>query len=380
MYVIRGPSGDSRENGGMAKTGRPPIGLTITNDERAELEARLARRKWPSDEKTRMRIVLALADGESSTSIAARLSVTAQTVSKWRHRFEQYRVLGLSDAPRSGRGRSVSDEQVQAIVDRVRQTRPENATHWSVRSMSAETGVSSTTVHRIWRAFGLKPHLQDTFKLSTDPHFVDKVRDVVGLYLNPPDRALVLCVDEKSQIQALNRTQPGLPLTFGKPATRTHDYKRHGTTSLFAALDVATGKVIGKLKRRHRSAEFLQFLKAIDAEVAPDLDVHLIMDNYGTHKTDKVRAWFAAHPRYHVHFTPTSASWLNLVERFFSELSEKWIKRGAHTSVTDLESSIRAYIERHNVDPKPFVWRKGADEILGSVARAAKKAAPFNGA
>jgi transposase len=250
MYVIRGPSGDSRENGGMAKTGRPPIGLTITNDERAELEARLARRKWPSDEKTRMRIVLALADGESSTSIAARLSVTAQTVSKWRHRFEQYRVLGLSDAPRSGRGRSVSDEQVQAIVDRVRQTRPENATHWSVRSMSAETGVSSTTVHRIWRAFGLKPHLQDTFKLSTDPHFVDKVRDVVGLYLNPPDRALVLCVDEKSQIQALNRTQPGLPLTFGKPATRTHDYKRHGTTSLFAALDVATGKVIGKLKRR----------------------------------------------------------------------------------------------------------------------------------
>lgn len=359
----------------MAKMGRPPAGLMISDAERAELRSRLARRKGPSDEKLRMRIVLALANGESSTSIAARLHTTAQTVSKWRHRFQQYRVAGLSDAPRSGRGRSVSDEQVQAIVDRVRQAQPENATHWSVRSMSAATGVSATTVHRIWRAFGLKPHLQDTFKLSTDPHFVDKVRDVVGLYLNPPDRALVLCVDEKSQIQALNRTQPGLPLSFGKPSTRTHDYKRHGTTSLFAALDVATGKVISQLKRRHRSAEFLQFLNAIEAAVPADQDVHLIMDNYGTHKTDKVRAWFAARPRYHVHFTPTSASWLNLVERFFSTLSEKWIKRGAHTSVTDLEASIRDYLERHNADPKPFVWRKGADEIIASVGRAAKKLA-----
>ena len=368
------------ENDGMAKTGRPLVGLVITDAERAELKARLARRKWPSDEKLRMRIVLALADGESSTSIATRLHTTAQTVSKWRHRFQSYRVLGLSDAPRSGRGRSVADSQVQAIVDRVRQTQPENATHWSVRSMSAATGVSATTVHRIWRAFGLKPHLQETFKLSTDPHFVDKVRDVVGLYLNPPDRALVLCVDEKSQIQALNRTQPGLPLSFGKPATRTHDYKRHGTTSLFAALDVATGKVIGQLKRRHRSAEFLQFLKAIDAAIPADQEVHLIMDNYGTHKTDQVRVWFVAHPRYHVHFTPTSASWLNLVERFFSTLSEKWIKRGAHTSVTELEASIRDYLARHNADPKPFVWQKGADEILASVGRAAKKIASINNA
>ena len=357
----------------MAKKGRPVKGLEITAAERADLEARLARRKWPSDEKLRMRIVLALGDGESSPSIAARLDTTAQTVSKWRNRFQRYRILGLSDAPRSGRGRSVKDEQVQAIVDRVRKTLPANATHWSVRSMSAATGVSATTVHRIWRAFGLKPHLQETFKLSTDPHFVDKVRDVVGLYLNPPDRALVLCVDEKSQIQALNRTQPGLPLSFGKPATRTHDYKRHGTTSLFAALDVATGKVIGRLKRRHRSAEFLQFLEAIDADVPAKLDIHLIMDNYGTHKTDKVRAWFTARPRYHVHFTPTSASWLNLVERFFSTLSQKWIKRGAHTSVADLEASIRDYLDRHNAEPKPFVWRKGAAEILESVARAAKK-------
>lgn len=239
--------------------------------------------------------------------------------------------------------------------------------------MSEATGVSATSVHRIWRAFVLKPHLQDTFKLSTDPHFVDKVRDVVGLYLAPPDRALVLCVDEKSQIQALDRTQPGLPLTFGKPATRTHDYKRHGTTSLFAALDVATGKVIGQLKRRHRSAEFLQFLKVVDAAVPADQEVHLIMDNYGTHKTDAVRAWFAARPRYHVHFTPTSASWLNLVERFFSTLSEKWIKRGAHTSVKDLEDSIRDYLDRYNENPEPFTWHKSADQIIDSVGRAAAR-------
>ena len=241
--------------------------------------------------------------------------------------------------------------------------------------MSAEVGVSASSVHRIWRAFVLKPHLQDTFKLSTDLNFVEKVRDVVGLYMNPPDRALVLCVDEKSQIQALNRTQPSLPLTFGKPSTRTHDYKRHGTTSLFAALNVATGDVIGKLKRRHRSAEFLQFLNTIDGSVPTDLDVHLIMDNYGTHKTDAVRAWFAERPRYHVHFTPTSASWLNLVERFFSTLSEKWIKRGAHTSVKDLENSIKEYLERYNADPKPFVWRKSADQIIESVGRAAGKLA-----
>ena len=238
--------------------------------------------------------------------------------------------------------------------------------------MSAATGVSAPTVQRIWHTFGLKPHRSETFKLSTDPHFVDKVHDVVGLYLDPPDRALVLCVDEKSQIQALNRTQPGLPLTFGKPETRTHDYRRHGTTSLFAALDVATGKVIGRVKRRHRSAEFLQFLKAIDADVPATLDVHLIMDNYGTHKTEAVRAWFAARPRYHVHFTPTSASWLNLVERFFAEITQKWIKRGSHASVAELERSILHYIELNNADPKPFQWHKSADAILQAVRRAAK--------
>lgn len=357
----------------MARTGRPTTTLTLTDEERAELMARLAIRKAPVDERLRIRIVLGCAQGESGTSIAQRLRTSIQTVSKWRRRYAAYRFAGLTDAPRAGRPRTVLDEQVQAIVDKVRQTKPENATHWSVRSMSAATGVSAPTVQRIWHAFGLKPHLQATFKLSTDPYFVDKVRDVVGLYLAPPDRALVLCVDEKSQIQALDRTQPGLPLTFGKPATRTHDYKRHGTTSLFAALDVATGKVIGQLKRRHRSAEFLQFLKAIDAAVPADQDIHLIMDNYGTHKTEKVRAWFAARPRYHVHFTPTSASWLNLVERFFGQISEKWIKRQAHTSVADLEQSIQHYIDTHNARPKPFVWHKTADTILASVARAAVK-------
>ena len=357
----------------MARTGRPVTTLALTPQERAELMTHLAIRKAPADEKLRIRVVLGCADGQSGARIAKRLKTSIQTVSKWRRRYAAYRFAGLSDAPRAGRPRSVLDEQVQAVVDKVRQSKPDNATHWSVRSMSAATGVSAPTVHRIWRAFGLKPHLQTTFKLSTDPYFVDKVRDVVGLYLAPPDRALVLCVDEKSQIQALNRTQPGLPLTFGKPATGTHDYKRHGTTSLFAALDVATGKVIGQLKRRHRSAEFLQFLKAIDAALPSDLDIHLIMDNYGTHKTDKVRAWFTARPRYHVHFTPTSASWLNLVERFFGQISEKWIKRNAHTSVADLEQSIRDYIETHNVDPKPFVWHKTADTILASVARAGTK-------
>jgi transposase len=353
--------------------GRPTTPLALTDEERAELMRRLAIRKAPADEKLRIRIVLGCAEGESGTHIAQRLKTSIQMVSKWRCRYAAYRFAGLSDAPRSGRPRTVLDDQVQAVVDKVRNSKPDNATHWSVRSMSAATGVSAPTVQRIWRAFGLKPHLQSTFKLSTDPNFVDKVRDVVGLYMAPPDRALVLCVDEKSQIQALNRTQPGLPLTFGKPGTRTHDYKRHGTTSLFAALDVATGKVIGQLKRRHRGAEFLQFLNAIDAAVPPDKDVHLIMDNYGTHKTDKVRAWFVARPRYHVHFTPTSASWLNLVERFFLQISEKWIKRGAHTSVADLEQSIRDYLDRYNVDPKPFVWHKTADTILASVARAAAK-------
>lgn len=359
----------------MARNGRPPKGLELTDAEREELSARLNLRKGATDETLRIRIVLALAKGESSSVVAERLSTTAQTISKWRRRFEAFRLAGLSDAPRSGAGRRVSDEQVQDIIDRVRQSKPDNSTHWSTRQVGAAVGVSASSVHRIWRAFVLKPHLQDTSMPPTDPNFVEKVRDVVGLYLNPPDRALVLCIDEKSQHQASNRTRPSLPLTSGKPSTRTRDDKRHGTTSLFAALNVATGEVIGRLKRRHRSAEFLQFLNTIDGSVPTNLDVHLIMDNYGTHKTDAVLTWFAERPRYHVHFTPTSASWLNLVERFVSMLGEKWIKRGAHTSVKDLEKSIQEYLERYNAEPKPFVWRKRADQIMESVGRAAGKLA-----
>ncbi len=266
--------------------------------------------------------------GESGNDISRRLGVSKDVVSRWRLRFSKWGLLGLNDEQRSGRPRTITDEQVQQVVNQVLQSKPEGASHWSTRRMSQETGLSPASVMRIWHAFGIKPHLEKTFKLSTDPLFVDKVQDIVGLYLKPPDRALVLCVDEKSQIiQALNRTQPGLPLAPGNPATRTHDYKRHGTTSLFAALDVATGEVIGRLKRQHRSIEFLSFLKEVDASVPAEMPVHLVMDSYATHKTDKVKAWLAARPRYSIHFTPTSASWLNLVERFFSTLSEKWIKR-----------------------------------------------------
>lgn len=355
----------------MAKQGRPAAKVIVTEDELAELYRRAAARKGPSDERLRALIILGCKKGEPGTSIGKRLGVTAQTVSRWRRRFVALGLEGLNDEFRSGRPRSIPDEVVQEVIDRVRQEKPDDASHWSSRRMSEAVGISPASVQRIWRAFGLKPHREKTFKLSTDPAFVDKVHDIVGLYMNPPDRALVLSVDEKSQIQALNRTQPGLPLTFGNPETRTHDYQRHGTTSLFAALDIATGKVIGRLKRRHRSAEFLEFLNAIDREVPAALDVHLIMDNYGTHKTDKVKAWLAQRPRYHVHFTPTSASWLNLVERFFSTISEKWIKRQAHTSVKDLEGSIRHYLTIYNDDPKPFQWRKTADDIIASVGRAA---------
>lgn len=352
---------------------RPAIRLEVSEAERATLNGWVRARKTPAAEKLRAQIVLACSQAESGASIGARLGVSEQTISKWRRRFAAYRIAGLSDAPRPGQPRKIGDAVIEEVIRKTLQEKPENATHWSTTLMAKETGLYPTAISRIWRAFGLKPHLQETFKLSTDPHFVAKVRDIVGLYLAPPERALVLCVDEKSQIQALNRTQPGLPLSFGKPATRTHDYKRHGTTSLFAALDVATGKVIGQLQRRHRSAEFLTFLNTIDASVPADQNIHLIMDNYGTHKTEKVRAWFAKRPRYHLHFTPTSASWINQVERFFSLISERHIKRGAHTSVKELEASITQYLDLYNRDPKPYVWTKSADTILGSVERLARK-------
>jgi transposase len=353
--------------------GRKPIRIELTADESQELIQWVRRRKTPAAEKQRAAIILDCAQGQAGREIAARYGVSTQTVSKWRQRFERYRIAGLTDAPRSGRPRTIHDDKVAEVIEKTLREKPHEAAHWSTTLMAKETGLNAMAISRIWRAFGLKPHRLDTFKLSTDPHFIEKVHDVVGLYMNPPDRALVLAIDEKSQIQALNRTQPALPLTFGHAQTRTHDYVRHGTTTLFAALDVASGQVIGRLHRRHRAAEFLSFLRVLDRETPKDLDVHLILDNYGTHKTEKVRAWFAAHPRFHVQFTPTSASWLNLVERFFSQLSQRWIKRGAHTSTKDLEDSIRHYLKMHNDDPRPFVWHRTADTIVASIARLSDK-------
>jgi len=313
--------------------------------------------------------VLACANGQDNKVVAARQRVTPQTVSKWRARFVEHRLDGLLDAPRPGAPRTIDDTCVDAVIAKTLESVPAGATHWSTRSMAREAGLSQTAVSRIWRAFGLQPHRQETFKLSSDPLFVEKVRDIVGLYLDPPLKAIVLCVDEKSQIQALDRTQPLLPLAPGIPERRTHDYARHGTTTLFAALDIATGEVIGQTHRRHRGAEFLQFLRTIEANVPPKLDVHLVMDNYGTHKTPTIKAWFARNPRFHVHFTPTSASWLNQVERWFATLTQNYIRRGTHRSTRQLEQAIRHYLELNNNNPKPFVWSKSADDILASIGR-----------
>jgi transposase len=295
--------------------------------------------------------------------------VTSQTVGKWRQRFVDLRLDGLLDAPRPGQPRKISDAKVEEIIALTLESWPADATHWSTRQMAKAARLNQTAVTRIWRAFGLQPHRQETFKLSTDPLFIDKVRDIVGLYLAPPARAVVLCVDEKSQIQALDRTQPLLPLSFGVAERRSHDYVRHGTTTLFAALDLATGQVMGQLHRRHRAMEFLKFLRTIEQNVPADLAVHLVMDNYGTHKTASVRAWFARHPRFHLHFTPTSGSWLNLVERWFALLTERQIKRGSHRSTVELERAIRDYLAVYNQNPTPFVWHKTADQIIESVGR-----------
>lgn len=349
--------------------GRPKTPLVLSATEREQLIALTKRRKTAQALALRARIVLACAEGADNNVVAALLRVTQQTVSKWRGRFVQKRLDGLLDAPRPGAPRTIDDARVDAVIARTLESVPAGATHWSTRSMARAMDVSQTAVTRIWRAFGLQPHRQETFKLSSDPLFVEKVRDIVGLYLDPPLKAMVLCVDEKSQIQALDRTQPILPLAPGIPERRTHDYMRHGTTTLFAALDIATGEVIGELHRRHRSTEFLQFLRTIEANVPAALDVHLVMDNYGTHKTASIKAWFARHPRFHVHFTPTSASWLNQVERWFATLTEKYIRRGTHRSTRQLEQAIRQYLELNNADPKPFVWAKSAEDILASVER-----------
>jgi transposase len=353
--------------------GRPIEALVLSEAERDYLERQVRRRRVARSLSDRCRIVLLCGDGHSSKAVASELGVCENTVGKWRRRFVKDRIEGLYDEPRPGRPRTIDDDQVAAVIERTLHTTPADATHWSIRSMGTATGFSHTTIRRMWNAFGLQPHRSQTFKLSSDPLFVDKVRDIVGLYLSPPTHALVLSVDEKSQIQALDREQPVLPMMPGIPERRTHNYVRHGTTSLFAALDVATGFVIGKCYKRHRASEFLDFLKRIDGNVPAGLDVHIIMDNYATHKTPKIKAWLARRPHYHIHFTPTSSSWINQVERWFAELTRKQLQRGVHRSIAQLEADIQAFIEQHNENPKPFKWTKSADDILAAVKRFCQK-------
>jgi transposase len=351
----------------MAGRTLPPV--ILSEDERAELEGLSARRKTAQAIALRARIVLAASTGSRNKDVAARLGIDPATVGKWRRRFLARRVDGLHDEPRPGTPRTIDDERIEAVIVKTLESTPAGATHWSSRGMARASGVSVSSVQRIWRAFGLQPHRAETFKLSTDPLFVEKVRDVVGLYVAPPERAIVLCVDEKSQIQALDRSQPILPMQPGQVERRPHDYKRHGVTSLFAALDIATGRVIGKCYSHHRSVEFRHFLDRVEAAVPRNLDVHVVMDNYATHKTKLVRDWFAKRPRWHVHLTPTGASWLNQVERFFALLTNRQIKRGAHRSVKALKAAITDFISHHNGSPKPFSWTKTADDILASIER-----------
>jgi transposase len=343
--------------------------VELTDDERAQLVAWSRRSKSANALAMRSRIVLSAADGLGNTAIAAKLNIALSSARKWRSRFLVDRLDGLLDEPRPGRPRTVADEQVEAVIVRTLETTPKGATHWSTRSLAAELGMSQSAVSRIWRAFGLQPHRQDSWKLSRDPQFIDKVRDVVGLYLDPPEAAVVLCVDEKSQIQALDRTQPIFPMMPGTPARASHDYRRAGTSSLYAALDINSGKVIGSLHARHRAIEFKNFLAKIDAEVPGEFDVHVVLDNASTHKTPAVKRWLAAHPRFVLHFTPTSSSWLNLVERWFGELTTKKLQRGTHRSVRALNTDIRNWIDTWNDNPRPYVWTKTADQILDSISR-----------
>jgi transposase len=353
----------------MSSRGPKAVVLELSESEREQLGRWSRRRRTASGLATRSRIVLAAAAGESNARIAQRLGVSRPTVTKWRARFAERRLDGLLDEPRPGRPRTVADAKVEEVVVRALESPPpDGGTHWSTRQMAAVAGVSQATVSRVWRAFGLQPHRVEHWKLSKDPLFVDKVRDIVGLYLDPPERALVLCVDEKSQIQALDRSQPLLPLLPGVPERRTHDYKRNGTSSLFAALDAASGKVIGSLHSRHRALEFKRFLQTINHELPAELDVHLVLDNYAIYKTPAIQRWLAAHPRFQLHFTPTGASWLNLVERWFAELTERKLRRGAHRSVRELNADIRAGLEHWNDNPRPYVWTKTADQILNSLA------------
>ena len=342
--------------------------MVLSEEERETLERWARRPKSAQALAFRCRVVLAAASGETNSEIAARLGCNPNTVGKWRGRFVERRLDGLHDEPRPGKPRTIGDADVERVIVKTLEETPAAATHWSTRSMAQATGMSQTAVSRIWRAFGLKPHLVESFKLSPDPQFIDKVRDIVGLYLSPPEAAVVLCVDEKSQIQALDRTAPILPLLPGTPQRRTHDYRRYGTTNLYAALDLASGNVIADLTPRHRAEEFRRFLNLIDKTVPAHLDVHVIVDNSSTHKTPAIKRWQLRHPRFTFHFTPTYSSWLNLVERWFAELTSKWLRRGSHRSVNELVASIRTWITNWNDDPKPFVWHKTADQILDNLA------------
>ena len=357
----------------MAKTGRPKAVLELTEQEREQL-VRWERRRTSSQALAlRSRIVLECAEGHSNTDVAAALGVSLPTVGKWRSRFCELRLDGLLDDPRPGRPATITADQVEEVLVATLESVPKNATHWSRAKMAKRFGLSASTVGRIWRAFDLKPHRADSFKLSTDPLFVEKVYDVVGLYLNPPEMAVVYCVDEKSQVQALARSQPAFLMMPGMPEKRTHDYLRHGTTSLFAAFNTTDGTVISPLHRRHRAIEFKKFLQKIDSQVPDHLDVHLVCDNYGTHKSPAIRRWLLAHPRFHMHHTPTYSSWINQVERWFAYLTNDLLRRSDHRSVQALEKDIRAWVAAWNENPKPFIWTKTAEQILQSLSRLMKR-------
>jgi transposase len=364
----------------MAITGRPKkLALTVSESERAELLQLTKRVRANRDLAFRARIVLACADEPSNSAVASRLRTTGQTVGKWRNRFVERRMEGLYDEPRVGGPRTITDEAVEEIIVRTLETTPKGQTHWSTRSMAAKAGISHTMVGRIWRTFGLKPHVSRSYKMSPDPQFVAKVRDVVGLYMNPPHNAVVFSFDEKSQIQALERAQPILPMDLGQPERQTHNYIRHGTLDLFAALNVATGEVIARCKQKHRAQDFVAFLSEIDERVEPDLDVHVVLDNLSAHKAPAVQRWLLRHPRFQFHFTPTYSSWLNLVERFFGLLTEQALKRGSHTSIPRLREAILEYVGAHNEKQKPFKWSKSADEILEKVRRFGTRTVKIHG-
>jgi len=353
----------------MKAKGRPRQEVELSDVDLAELKRLVRKRSLEQSISIRAQIILHCAAGLTDRQVAEQLKVCPRTVGTWRKRFLSGGLAGLSDAPRAGAPRSISDEDIENVIKLTLESLPRDATHWSTRSMARQSGMSQTAISRIWRAFGLKPHLVDTFKISSDPFFIEKVRDVVGLYMSPPQNAMVFCVDEKSQIQALDRTQPLLPMRPGQAERRTHDYKRYGTTNLFAALDTLSGKLIGQCFPRHRSEEFKKFLATVEKSVPKELDIHIILDNYGTHKTQLVQQWLLKHPRVQLHFIPTSSSWLNMIERWFAELTSKQIKRGIHRSVKALEETINAFIASTNEKPRPFVWVKTADQIIESVGR-----------